>query len=408
MARPFTFAHVSDFHVSTFGDTVHDRLGRRRRSARQADVSDARWETVWSEAGWRVLHARGARPGRLALVDPEGYAHPIPTERAEGAGASIDPVERAAARACRLEGRRAVTLAAALPTPGALDVLLEATPTNTNLRLIRAATLVDQSDVDMVLATGDLTEDGDGYELVEAVFRRFLEAGRFAAIPGNHDLYLMPFSGTARPKPTHASKRARWNEFAKGLRLDVSTSGAWVRHIPEGDAVLVGLDSCARPQRRFFRHNGAVGPTQLGFLRELAKTDAWRRARHRLVAIHHHVVSLPMGVGRRSPLELGMRLDDAKEAAEVFDACGVTLVMHGHRHISEERMPAKSNFRILASPSLTLGCLSGDGPSFWRVELGDRVHAERVRIPMGAVPTADEDDDAGASESDGDDMLLDE
>jgi hypothetical protein len=44
-----------------------------------------------------------------------------------------------------------------------------------------------------------------------------------------------------------------------------------------------------------------------------------------------------------------------------------------------------SNFRILASPSLTLGCRSGDAPSYWRIELGEHAHITRVRIPVAAV-----------------------
>jgi hypothetical protein len=89
-----------------------------------------------------------------------------------------------------------------------------------------------------------------------------------------------------------------------------------------------------------------------------------------------------------------MRLDDAKDAATVFNEIGVTLVMHGHRHVSEERQPAGCKFRLLASPSLTLGCRSGDGPSFWRVELGEHVHAARVLVPLERV---DEDAVPGAS-----------
>ena len=66
--------------------------------------------------------------------------------------------------------------------------------------------------------------------------------------------------------------------------------------------------------------------------------------------------------------------------------------MHGHRHVSEQRQPAGSNFHILASPSLTLGCRSGDAPSFWRIELGDHAHAERVRIPIDAVEQEEDPD----------------
>jgi hypothetical protein len=91
-------------------------------------------------------------------------------------------------------------------------------------------------------------------------------------------------------------------------------------------------------------------------------------------------------VGGGVPTEIGMRLDDARTVAEVFDEIGVTLVMHGHRHVSEQRQPAGSNFHIAASPSATLGCRSGDGPSYWRVELGDHAHLTRARIPVSAVP----------------------
>lgn len=116
----------------------------------------------------------------------------------------------------------------------------------------------------------------------------------------------------------------------------------------------------------------------------------WRDARHRIVALHHHVVPLPHGIGRRAPSEIGMRLDDAREAAAVLDEVGATYVLHGHRHISEERHPAGCNFRLLAAPSLTLGCKSGDGPSLWKLELDERAHASRVYVP---VPAMEQEDD---------------
>ena len=80
-----------------------------------------------------------------------------------------------------------------------------------------------------------------------------------------------------------------------------------------------------------------------------------------------------------------MRLDDARTVASVLEEIGATLVLHGHRHVSEQRQPAGASFRILASPSFTLGCRSGDGPSYWRIELGERAHVERARMPLDAV-----------------------
>ncbi len=388
----FVLAHVSDLHVSEFGDTFHDRLRVVKRSAHVAPVDPGKYETVWEEAGWRVVHERGKGQAKIGLVDPHGYVHPIPSVK-ESAGL-LDPVERAAAKACRLEARRASVLARHVPSPAALRHLFDATPRNSNVRLLRAAAAIEEANVDAVIVTGDLTDDGSGFELVEAAFARWSAKGRLFVVPGNHDLYLFPMRGSVRPRPTHASKRAAWQAFAARLGLELHPTGAWWKAVPEADAVFVGLDSCARPQRRFFRHNGGVGPAQLAWLREVGQRAEFKAARHRIVLLHHHVVPLPHGVGRRAPSEIGMRLDDARSAAETFDEVGITAVMHGHRHVSEQRQPAGSNFTILASPSLTLGCRSGDEPSFWRVELDARMHASRVRVP---APGIEQDDDPSES-----------
>lgn len=393
----FVLAHVSDLHVSEFGDTFHDRLRVVKRSARVGVVDSARLEVVWEEAGWRVLRDRvKKRAAKVGLVDPEGYVHPIPSVKESGG--LLDPVERAAAKACRLEARRAAVLARHPPTPAALRHLFDTTPRNSNIRLLRAAAALEEAGVDAVAITGDLTDDGAGFELVESAFARWREKGMLFVVPGNHDLYLFPMRGSGRPKPTHETKRAAWRAFAARVGLELHPTGAWWRAIPEAQTVIVGLDSCARPQRRFFRHNGGLGKEQLEHLRQIGELPEFRAAKHRIALLHHHVVPLPHGVGRRAPSEIGMRLDDARSAAEVFDEVGITAVLHGHRHVSEQRQPAGSNFTILASPSLTLGCRSGDDPSFWRVELDERMHATRVRVPVAGM-VQDDDPSEGPLEA---------
>lgn len=382
MSAPFVIAHVSDLHVSPFGDVMHDRGRMVRRGGRPFPLDPVHHRVVAESDGWRVLDDRRSRKPRLFLLDPQGYAHPIPTPKAV---AEPDPIRRALSRAQALERRRAVTLAAAPPDDATLDALLAETPDNTNLRLLCAARRVVATRPDLVLVTGDLTDDGEGYELIEAAFRDHAESGRLLVIPGNHDQYLLPLASSVRPRPTHAGKRAAYRAFAARLGLTLDESGGFVRALPEARAIVVGLDSCLRPQPRFYRQNGGIGAAQLAWLRAIAQTPAWRTARHRIVALHHHVVPLGHGVGRRMPTEIAMRLNDAVAVATELNEIGCTFVLHGHRHISEERHPAGCNFRLLAAPSLTLGCKSGDGPSYWRVELADRPHVTRVRLPATAV-----------------------
>ena len=337
---------------------------------------------VWAEGGWRILQdgASQSRAPKLTVVDADGYAHKG-WARPDGSMAS------AVAYASRVRARTAPVVAQRPPDADELFQLYAATPENTNLRLLAAARAMPIS-ADYVFITGDLTDDGDGYEVIEAAFAPWIERGRFFAVPGNHDLYTVLIPSSVRPKPTRPSKRAAWEAFAARIGLVLDPSGAWARYLPDERVMMVGLDSCNTNQRRFFMHNGAIEAEQLEYLRTLAASPAWREAKHRIVGLHHHVVPLPHGIGRRAPPEIGMRLDNAKEVAAVFNELGVDLVLHGHRHVSEERRPAGSRFRILAAPSATLGCRSGDGPSSWQIDLQNKLQTERILWPWPSLEHA--------------------
>jgi 3',5'-cyclic-AMP phosphodiesterase len=367
-------AHISDLHVSHYGDTFHD--GRRvvRRSRKPASVVGS---VLWEEAGWRLLGS-----GRkLTLLDPEGYQHAVPKRPVHSPSGDGDIVSTAAQHACRLEARTARTLAKALPSDGALRMMAEHTPNNSNLRLLLAR---NELTADYVLISGDITDDGEGYELIEAAFAPWAKAGKLLVVPGNHDIFLFPPLGSRRPHVRREQKDAEYRSFAARLGFSM-TAGAWWRYLEDEKVMVVGLNSCERAQASFYRHNGAIGDAQLRELREIAALPAWREAKHRLLTLHHHVVPLSPGVGRRAPPEMGMRLDDAKGVSSVLSEIGVDLVLHGHRHVSEERRPAGAKFKILAAPSLTLGCRSGDGPSYWNIALHDNLRTERVEVRALAV-----------------------
>lgn len=372
-------AHFSDLHVSTFGETFHDRAHLVERGNQPMELPSNKYTLIWTEHGWRIFSEIGKKPKeKLFLVDPEGYSHAVPKRTAEG----TTRMEQLVLYAQKTNQRWAKTLAAHLPMPEEAKRLLQATPSNTNLRLILAAQFVPQNEFPLLVLSGDVTDDGDGYELVEAVFAPWIEQGRLLAVPGNHDRFLFPFSGNTRPKPTRESKRQSWQKFAQRLGLDLNESGAWVKEFPEDRCVIVGFDSCATGQRKFFFHSGEIGREQLHFLSGVASTSGWQNALHRIVVMHHHLTTMSFGIGKGGPTDIGMRLDDAAEVARMFNQVGVTLVLHGHRHISETRQPAGSNFQILSAPSFTIGCRSGDDPSFWSIELGTHAHWSRIRISL--------------------------
>lgn len=120
--------------------------------------------------------------------------------------------------------------------------------------------------------------------------------------------------------------------------------------------VLLGLDSCATAQRRFYRHNGAIGEQQREYVQRIGRSPEWRAARHRIVLLHHHVVPLPAAsvAARASRSACGSTTPSPSRSCST----GIRVNL-AHRHLSEQRQPAGSDFTILASPSFTLGCRSG-------------------------------------------------
>lgn len=387
MSVPMILAHISDLHVSTFGESFHDRSRYLKRATKPMTVLPDHFEIRWAEKGWRILSEKTHKPREadketLILLDDADYKHNIPTINQKTKKSLL---HRMINYARKMESRRAKTLATHPPTSEELTRMFLETPYNSNLRFLRAARAVIKTHPDLIVITGDITDNGDGYELIESVFAPWIQTGRLLAIPGNHDRFLFPFRGAARPKPTWESNQANWHTFAHRIGLELDDSGAWVKYFPECKSIFVGFDSCALGQSRFLLHSGAIGPEQMAFLHRISKLPMWKEAQHRFVLMHHHLVTMSYGVGRNPPTEIGMKLVDAVEVARTLNQVGASMVLHGHRHVSEARQLPGCHFQLLAAPSLIMGCHSGDPPSLWQIELGKQLHWRRIYIDLPPI-----------------------
>lgn len=183
--------------------------------------------------------------------------------------------------------------------------------THASLQAVIDDVLANQSRIDRVLATGDITQDGS-----ESGYRRFIAAvERLPApchwLPGNHDdAVLMETLG----RPT----------------------GLWQDWIDVGSWRIVMLDSSVAGSVA-----GHFGEQQFARL-DAALSSAGDR--HVMVCLHHHPVSIgsdwmePLGL--RNGQRLLARLDGA-------DQVKVVLWGHIHQQLDERR----GNLRLLATPS---------------------------------------------------------
>lgn len=169
-----------------------------------------------------------------------------------------------------------------------------------------------RSDVDHVVVTGDVTQQGrwDEYEAFLETFGPLLDRGRMTVIPGNHD----------RPGDDIA---------------DTLTQGVRVRLHHRDNLALVLVDSTGPHNHMLFAGHGMLTPDDLAQI-----DDALDHVPdHSLVAVlmHHHPYPLPEE-GVLEHLSSLVGLPYALELAQ-GGAClellrgRCDLLLHGHRHV---------------------------------------------------------------------------
>ena len=79
---------------------------------------------------------------------------------------------------------------------------------------------------------------------------------------------------------------------------------------------------------------------------------------------------MPFELGKRNPIEVGIRLRNAPEVMKVCREAGFDLLLNGHRHHGYV-VHLAGHPMVVSSPSSTLGCKSTDMEYVWLIDLGD-------------------------------------
>ncbi|SDR80905.1 Icc protein [Halopseudomonas xinjiangensis] len=226
--------------------------------------------------------------------------------------------------------------------------------THASLEAVIDQVLGDQSSMDIVLATGDITQDGS-----EGAYQRFLNAAaRLPAehywIPGNHDDAVM-------------------------MERIGRTAGVWADWVDAGQWRIVMLDSSVQGSVA-----GRLGDAEF---ERLDAALASSEGRHVMVCLHHHPISIGSDwmepIGLRDAGRLMSRLDGAPE---------VKVVLWGHIH--QQLDEQYGHLRLLATPSTCVQFAEQStdfatdtrAPGYRWLKLFDdgRLETGVVRLPAGA------------------------
>lgn len=164
--------------------------------------------------------------------------------------------------------------------------------------LNRAIVEINEMRPDLVVVSGDLTNDGfrQEYSAVKAYLNN-MECERMLVIPGNHD-----------------SRNVGYVHFE-----DMFGARNSVVQLP--GVTVVALDS-SQPDL----NEGRLGRQNYRWMVERFT----RPGDFKIVALHHHLLPLP-GTGRERNI-----IEDAGDFLELLVSQGVDLVLSGHKHVPHE------------------------------------------------------------------------
>jgi 3',5'-cyclic AMP phosphodiesterase CpdA len=167
------------------------------------------------------------------------------------------------------------------------------------------AAVVEETEPELVIATGDLSHRGRPDQLARAKQLLTGLGPALLAVPGNHDIpYTFPARFT-RP----------WADFERAFGT--------VDPVYRSESLVVcGLDS-VRPWRH---QGGSLSPARL--MRPKAIFAEAPAEALRIVALHHHLAGAPWRASRKFPLK------QRDAALRAFAAAGAELVLGGHIHQS--------------------------------------------------------------------------
>ena len=207
---------------------------------------------------------------------------------------------------------------------------------------------INAAEPDLVVAAGDLTDDGypDQYPAVKAELAA-LTCRHIVRVPGNHDVRNV---GYVRFEETFDARDSR-------LRLDCDAV----------DVAVVAVDS-SKPDL----DEGEIGREHYGWIEEGFAGEADLR----VFVCHHHLMPIP-GTGRERNQVL-----DAGDVLSLLSRCGVDIVLSGHRHVPYV-WPVAGLLLVHSGTVSTLRTRGFPHPAYNLVEIADGRISIELCIPGG-------------------------
>lgn len=198
---------------------------------------------------------------------------------------------------------------------------------------------------DIVVITGDLTDDGyiHEYEIVKKYVDRI--KSRKIIVPGNHD---------ARNK---------------GYEIFEETFGTRYPFYENEKIAILGIDS-SEPDV----DDGHIGRENYPLVEEKLK----EKNKIKILALHHHLIPIP-GTGRERNIPI-----DAGDVLELCSRLKINFVLSGHKHLPWI-WKLENTFYITAGTACSRRLKGKSYPSFNIIEMDGKISIKEVNVANGEI-----------------------
>lgn len=275
----------------------------------------------------------------------------------------------------------------------------------------RVRSLLDaivRREVDHVVVAGDIAADANpkDFEIARRLFKNagLLDPRRLTVVMGNHDVYggvhhaedLLNFP--RRCKETHYGKkvkefRAFFAETFEGC-LFAADGKTYPFAKVLGDTAMIGVNSVARYSsvKNPIGSNGAVDDLEFQKIGDILK-DSRIRDKRKIVIIHHHFHKISTGPEGTLKSVWGaierqtMKLRGKSRLFDLFRDHGVSMVLHGHVHLSFTY--TRKDVRFSNAGGSVFGPDATRLASYNLVRLFEReVETKLIHVPVDALSSA--------------------
>lgn len=210
---------------------------------------------------------------------------------------------------------------------------------------------IKKKKANVIIVSGDLTTNGEKESHLEFAkkLKKIEEDGTSVfVIPGNHDIlnpFARGFKGSNQYVVDHINEKnfeKIYKDFGYDEAISRDTNTLSYLAAPSEDVWLLMVDTAQYKDniiKNRPRVDGVINPGTLEWIKKCS--DLAKKNNAQLIAVMHHNL-----IDHSESIKEGFTINNSKEVLQLFENCGINLVLSGHTHQQDIKSYSKDDYKV--------------------------------------------------------------